>query len=391
MLRPHCEKTTQQCPEFAVENPLTLKTPVLSEGSLLDLDVVLKNPNGYALDAVRSWLSYDPQVLEGQSVQLGTVFPLPVPGESGFAPSQGYVQIGQAAAKGKEPRDTLIVVARVTFKVKHVPEGGKSAISFYDLTTATSGHTVVVRDVLGQKQNVLPEKLGSLLVLMKTGGVSSAAQSAQVSAASTSASSAAPIVSSATSQTSSLATIASSSSSVAASVEASASSSEPERTAFVLLQVQNVRVGTEGTSLFIAWDALQSSELQGYNIYYGTEAGRYIQRKSVAGTVTSLTIRALPLDTTYYVGIRAVNRANEESAFSQEVSVKIGNAKTSTAPLTVGSSGPEGKNPLEGGTTGTNEVPGASGPSSIFFLFILGSAAIGTACALRRQLRLPHA
>ena len=129
VLRPHCpsdparagEKEKQEeCPDFSIEDPVTLRTKVLSEGSTLDIDIVLKNPNGFALDAVRSWLSYDPQVLEGQSVELGKVFPLPVPGEAGFAAAQGFVQIGAAAAKEKEPKDATIVVARVKIGRAHV-------------------------------------------------------------------------------------------------------------------------------------------------------------------------------------------------------------------------------------------------------------------------------
>lgn len=392
VLRPHCEKEKkEECPDFSIEDPVTLRTKVLHEGDTLDIDIVLKNPNGFALDAVRSWLSYDPQVLEGQSVELGKVFPLPVPGEAGFAAVQGFVQIGAAAAKGKEPRDLTIVVARVIFQVKHIPDGGKSAISFYDLNSSTNGHTVVVRDILGQKQNILPPKLGSLLVSMQKstmGESSRTTSSAKTSSKATSSVTPATVsYSLSTSSSESSLMSASSSSSVSTTSSAVSSQPEAERTAFVLLQVQNIKIGTEGTSLFVTWDPLHASDLQGYNVYYGTVSGRYIQRKSVAATVSSLTLRALPLETTYYVAVRAVNQRNEESAFSQEVSITIGDPKSSTAPLNVGSTerGPGGKNPLTKGTTVTNEVPGETGPSSALALLLIFAAAIGTLCALWRQ------
>ncbi len=169
---------------------------------------------------------------------------------------------------------------------------------------------------------------------------------------------------------------------------AGAATDQTGRTAFSILQVRNVRVTTEGSTIFLAWDPLQSSQLKGYNVYYGTTTGRYIQRKTVNPESTSMAIRAMTEGETYYLSVRALNTLDEESAFSQEVSVEVGNPKSSTSPLT-GDLTQEAfpTNPLEG-TTGskTSTLPGETGVPSVVVLLLLLSAVTGTVLAARRQL-----
>jgi len=155
----------------------------------------------------------------------------------------------------------------------------------------------------------------------------------------------------------------------------SVGSTQESGTAFTQLQVRNMRITTEGTSLYVAWDPLVSSKLKAYNLYYGTTSGRYIQRKTVSAESTSMAIRSLPEKTTYFVAIRALNQNDEESAFSQEVAVEVGNPKTSTAPLTGDLL--KTKNPVT--------VPGETGIPSIFALILTLSAITGTVLASRRQ------
>jgi hypothetical protein len=152
--------------------------------------------------------------------------------------------------------------------------------------------------------------------------------------------------------------------------------------------VQRVQVTTRNQDVFLGWQALKSSELKGYNVYYGTVSGRYMQRKSLPGSATSLVLRDLEPDATYFFAIRAFNNADKESAFSQEVSVTVGKPETSTAPLTTVISdmtAPEG-NPVEsqGGTT----VTGETGTGDTLVVLLLISAVIGTAFAFHRQLLL---
>lgn len=164
---------------------------------------------------------------------------------------------------------------------------------------------------------------------------------------------------------------------VSAAASSAASITPPvSGTAFALLQVRNVRITTEGTSVYVAWDPLSSSQLKAYNLYYGTTSGRYIQRMTVSGDSTSMAIRGLPEKTTYFVAIRALSLQDEESAFSQEVAVEVGNPKTSTSPLT--------GDLLSTRTPVT--VPGETGMSSVITIVLLISAITGTALASRRQI-----
>jgi cysteine-rich repeat protein len=155
----------------------------------------------------------------------------------------------------------------------------------------------------------------------------------------------------------------------------SAASLPAGKTAFALLQVRNVRITTEGTSVYVAWDPLTSSQIKAYNLYYGSTSGRYIQRKTVSAESTSMAIRGLPEKTTYFVAIRGLSLTDEESAFSQEVAVEVGNPKTSTAPLT--------GDLLRTRTPVT--VPGETGLPSTLALLLMLSAIAGTALASRRQ------
>ncbi len=153
--------------------------------------------------------------------------------------------------------------------------------------------------------------------------------------------------------------------------------------AFTLLQVQNLRVTTEGGTIFLAWDPLPAPELKGYNIYYGTVSGQYIQRRTITPEMSSLAIRGLPEGTRYYAAVRAINAADQESAFSQEVAVTTADPSSATALLIPGMV-PEV--PLKERVIKGKVVPGATGMPSSLALLIGASAIIGMIFAWKRQL-----
>ena len=383
-LRPHCEAVNQQdCASYAVKDPLTIQTPEITKGSLLDMDLVIDNPTGQPITRVRGWMSYDSVLLEGKKIEPSAAFPVITPGEADFAALQGFVKIGLQTEAGKTISDTVIPVARIQMLATEVPQGGKTVIAFYDVQTSTDGHTAVIVEEAGQEKNVLAELLGSLLVNMKQDQAPAASASASPIAAAASDASA----SSQASVEGTASSIASVSSLPSAATSGTGSAlPAPERTSFTLLQVQNLRLTTEGSTVYLAWDALTSSELQGYNVYYGAEMGRYLQRRTLSKEATTLTVRALPLDTTYYFAVRAINTNQEESSFSKEVAVKVGDPRTSTAPLVLGQdTGPRGQNPLDKPTGKIPVVPGKTGVPSVLILLLVASAVIGTLLAFRRQ------
>lgn len=361
--RPHCEAlfaqssgtgaaldpqaATTPCTTFEIRDPESLQTSRLASGDLLDLDIVLRNPASLPIHRFRIWISYDPTAFTGGILQLSEAFSIPTPGEVGFFPNEGYVKISAEAAAPLNA--TEIVLAHVQLRVT-APSTNGTPIVFFDATGTLDSRTAVFVEEGVAERNILSRTLGYLFARFTelAGGASSSRASTTNTASHSSVS--------------------------------YASSTAPSGSVnFSMLQVQGVRITTEGSTAFVAWDTLPSSEVIGYNIYYGTTSGRYIHKHSIDKSAHSLSIRTLPVGTTYYVAVRAVNASAQESEFSQEVAVTIGDPATSTSPLSAS------ERPSKTPTTNGN-ISGETGASSTFILFLIASAMIGTLLAFRRQL-----
>ncbi|MDP6575138.1 MAG: fibronectin type III domain-containing protein [Candidatus Peribacteraceae bacterium] len=473
------------CYDYQVEDPQTLKTSVHRKGDTIDIDVVVKNPNGAKIKRVRAWLAYDPTVLRGEDLEVNDKdFPQAAPGEEDFDTKKGYVMIDMTANEKKQPNGKRVLVANVKFEVIDTPDAG-TIISFYDIQT--DGHTDVwtLDDGDTEGKSALKTDPGSLHVIFRVGsaeacakdedcttgtcvaGVCSTPDGLEDGAAcqinsqcasghcndglcgpeeeddtstglSTGTTDLLPNGSPCTNNNECESGKCENGMCVAnqpplqlANGSRCAENSEcqsnnceneicksksnlpegsncsndfecasqkclggfcinqeeepkyiiPPTTAFALLQVQNLRVTTKDTSAFLGWDPLNSSQLKAYNIYYGTTPGQYIQRKTIDGNMQSLAIHNLPEGATYYFAIRAVSTTNEESAFSNEVSVTIGSPTSSTAPLVIGPASPVSASLQTSGT-----VQGDTGIPSPLVLLVFSSAIIGTVFASRRQL-----
>ncbi len=436
VLRPHCEggyetpETAVLCTTFEVQDPQTLKTPPLKVGDVVDIDVVVDNPSSQPIDHVRVWLSYDPNVLTGSGLTINEVlFPTLTPGEADIVPTEGLIKIDANATAASHSTSKTVFVARIQFRVT-TPVTPGTALSFYDVQPG--GHTVVTSGETAD--NVLQTTPpGALFVAISQ----EQASASSTSSASTSSASSASSTSTACTQDSECpSTICYQNSCQAAGFKipnggacrtneqcanntcangiCSQNNSlqqvcvtddqcnggtctngtcqttnvpSDNHTAFELLQIRNLRVTTEGSTVYSSWQDLQSSQLKAYNVYYGTTSGQYIQRKTIPAGTPSVTLRNLPTGTTYYFAVRAVNNADQESAFSQEVSVEVGNPSTSTAPLSASMfTDAPGQNPI--GNSGN--VPGETGLSSVFAVLVLISALAGTYIAFRRQNGLVH-
>lgn len=400
VIRPHCEFTDQmQCSAYDVLDPSTVTAGPLKSGDTLDFDIVLWNPRQEKIDKVRMWLSYDAEALEGTAIAITPALPTVTPGQADFAPLSGYAKIAASAVAGNEPMDAILPLARVTFTAKNTGNAATTPISFYDQRAGIEGHTFVTTTT-APAQNLVSSPLGALLVQL-TPGAAPAQQSSSVTvepAAISSPSTAILPAASASSISSSLASSASSASlESSSSAGTSSTSSTAPSASFPLIQVQNIRVSTKDNILFVTWDALSHPKLQGYNVYYGTLQGRYLNRRSVSVASRGAVVHDLPAGKTYYVAIRGVDDKNQETAFSTEASVEIGNPATSSSPIVgsldlvteVAASVTAPENPVKGisSTTGsaTTDVPGKSGAPSAIVLLLLASAAIGTLLACRRQ------
>lgn len=389
-LRPHCiegdldnlfggpvpdtdfmtKPTKGTCYQFEVRDPQTRQTDIMTAGDTLDMDLVVRNPTNAAISRVRAWLAYDPSVLDGVEIRTDSGFTMPDPDEEMFLPAEGYIKVG--ASTEPSLNAPTIVVARIIMKIRS-GAAGQTIISFYNASTDPQSETAVIRKIDGQEQNLLNPPIGSLLVRFAEAAASSSAPVLSSAPASSAPPLPIPVISSS----------AQSSSAAISSASLQSSSAVPaESTVFSLLQVQNLRVTTEGTSAYLAWDALRSADLAGYNVYYGTVSGEYIQKRSVDKASTTLTVRDLIPGTRYYFAVRGATGNGNETEFSNEVAVTIGQPETSTAPLLKSTlpGGPKGTPPRTGGN-----IAGGTGVPSSLVLFLLASAVIGTTLALRRQ------
>lgn len=375
--------STPPCPSFSVRDPLSKQTPVLKAGDTLDMDLVMHNPKGASVNRYRVWIAYDSNILEGTTFELADSFSVPTPGEADFSTADNYIKA--SASSEAAVTDEKVVLARIVLTVKNIPTNGV-ILAFHDPSGTETAHTGAFTKEGDTETNVAAKVQGSLVVRFE-GTASSASTATQTSTggtvvpvAATTSSSSAPV----TPPASTGGTVATSTSSAVASVSSSSSSSSttvPVATVFSKLQVQALRVTTEGSSAFLAWNPLPSAELAGYNLYYGSISGRYLQKRSLDTEAQTVTIRALPVGMTYYFAVRAVNGSGTESDFSQEVAVTIGNPATSTSPLSGNLiEGPQGNPPDTDGN-----VAGESGPGTWIAALVGLSAVLGTTFAFRRQ------
>ena len=435
-----------RCSLFEVLDPLTLKTGALRKGDILDIDVVIDNPSKQPISRVRAWLSYDPNLLEGESIEIHKAFPVVTPNEKDFSPSEGYAKM-EASTGNNTITDARIVFARIQLRVKETNAFG-TPINFHDVQP--SGHTVIMVKEAENESTIIKEEPGVLLVTFATGDANpepepttptstsdpdsidnifdtmpttpQTTQEAQPEAdpvpepiaqteeleedpnacvrdedcgggictAGTCEEKPALLPNGANcfTDTDCESGLCGSGVCIPNISETEDTASTDDRTAFSLLQIRNLRVTTDGTSAFLAWDPLVASQLKGYSVYFSKTSGRYNHRRTIDEIDNSLTIRSLTEGKRYYFAVRALSDNNEESAFSREVSIVIGDPDSSSAPLLAGTinSGP-GRNPVASftDTNSSQAVPGETGLPSALALFLVGSAVIGTSFASRRQ------
>ena len=385
-LMPHCTETDRsKCKLFSVADATHLTTGRLAAGDILDLDVMLRTPNPSKVAAIRAWLSYDKSVLEARNLELTTAMNAPYPGEQMIDASQGLVKIG-AAINGKITMPET-VLARVTFRV--IKNQADTTVSFTGFQTTGLGQTAVNTwsDANSATDGgpLPPPPCFDVLLGCKEGVISMLM--GQPSILTVDLADAAPAISSTSSSVaSSVSSSVNSGTAYANSIEGNIPGAPQQSSSFPLLQVQGVVATTRGSDLYVGWKELKSAELNGYNVYYGTVSGRYVQRHSVPKDSTSYVIRDVEPGAVYFVAIRAFNVGMQESAYSQEVSVTAGKPETATNPLTgFGQDAPQ-QNPYV--PTGKNVVE--TGTGSVIAILALISAGIGTFFAWRRQLALQH-
>ncbi len=255
-------------------------------GDEFEVQILLKNPSQQPIISVRSWLQYDPQVLEGVSIDTeGTPFTLAAPGEDEFSVSDGLVKVGRSnisgGFSGAETR-----IATIRFKVIGT-SGVNALVEPYDFQTSELGHVSVNIIEEGFPVNVLSGEPQSLPLTINSGG----STPIQVDDHLTD------------------------------NVGLSA-----------LSRPQNLRIMTGEGYVELKWDLSDSPELVGYNVYYGRTSGQYTRRRTVE-KVNGLRIDQLNNGEAYYFAITAYDAQGKETDYSDEVAVVVGEPLSSTAPF----------------------------------------------------------
>lgn len=119
---------------------------------------------------------------------------------------------------------------------------------------------------------------------------------------------------------------------------------------------------------------MKDLNLKGFNLYYSTTSGRYLQRRPV-GNVNQYELNHLRKGETYYLAITAYDQLNRETDYSDEVKITVGEPNSSTAPILI-----------------TREevlmqIPRQpqNGPADVVILFLIASAVSGAYIIYRRK------
>ncbi len=295
--------------------------PSVSEASKdgeFTVDVVLKNPGQQNVISVRSWLNYDPAILEALNVDSSaSSFTLSAPGEDTISAGEGRVKIGRSNITGGV-NDIETTVVTVRFRVLGAYEGN-TTISFYDYQVSELGHTSINIIDQGFPVNILGEEPESIQMKLNPGAGYEPAPLPEPEPTPT---------------------------------------PEPEPTltptpgiggepfAYDLMRPTNLMVNTGAGYVDLKWNAFFDSARIGFNIYYGKNSGQYTRRRSV-GNVNSYRLNDLINNETYYFAITAYDQFNRESDYSNEVGVIVNQPLSSTHPFATLLSQTLGRLPLQ--------------------------------------------
>lgn len=265
-------------------------------GNEVSVDIVLKNPNQEKVISVRSWLTYDPALLEAVNIDTSaSEFSLSAPGEDTISVGEGRVKIGRSNISGGS--STLeTVVATVSFRVI-ATSGANSTIGFYDYQVSELGHTSVNIIDAGFPLNILSKAPQSIQLSLNP-GVAAPAPVVQPTPVFT------PVP-------------------------------VPQPTspfADNLIRPLNLLVNTGPGYVDLKWDMAPDPNRMGYNLYYGKASGQYTRRRTI-GSFDNYRLDGLSNGETYYFAIAPYDQFNREGDYSNEVGAIINQPLSSTAPF----------------------------------------------------------
>lgn len=154
-----CAKNEKEISEIApglklaaeVKKDVELQLLTERKENTVFVKLVLFNPSNKPITSAQTWLSFNPQGLRGQKIDLTkSPFTLTAPMENTFDPEKGFLKLGRGSEKPISDRH--IAVAEVAFDVL---SEGTHMINVYDYKPDLSGHASANVLLDGKPYNLL--------------------------------------------------------------------------------------------------------------------------------------------------------------------------------------------------------------------------------------------
>lgn len=291
-IRDHCSAGSN-CSTATENETQRVSTLAHNYGEEFSVDIYIKNPSQQKIISAQTWLEYDKNKLEGVKVDTSaSIFDFVAPGENQFDQAKGLVKIGRSSIATQTSVSELFV-AKVTFKVI-AKNQGKAILKFHDYQLSESWHTSVRVMEDSFPVNILENAPKDFVInLNQSGSVSESIASGQNSGQ--------------TQTTTSLSNL-------------------PRPTGF--------KATTGNGYIFLIWDQSKDQKIKGYNLYYSSTSGRYLQRRPV-GNVNQYELANLQNGKTYFLAITAYDYNDRETDYSDEIRITVGDPNSSSNPILV--------------------------------------------------------
>lgn len=133
------------------------------EGEDMVVRLALDNPEKKPVTSVQAWLTYNPDVLKGVSINTeNSAFELMAPYDNDFDHVAGFVMLGRSNATPVDDKE--ITIAEIHFE--KIGEGA-AMIEAYDYKQDLEGHTSANMMVDGVPMNILLKPQSPLLIINK--------------------------------------------------------------------------------------------------------------------------------------------------------------------------------------------------------------------------------
>ena len=162
-VKPVVNKTPAKLSEIIVkaEKNVELKLKASRQGDTVTVRITLDNPKQQAISAVQTWLTYDPDTLEGVNLSADdSDFKLQAPYENTFDEINGLAMIGHGTTGAVT--DKSLNVAEVIFNIK---KSGTTMVDLYDYQEDLSGHVSVNTVINDEAYNILLRPKSPALII----------------------------------------------------------------------------------------------------------------------------------------------------------------------------------------------------------------------------------